>query len=272
MSSFRLSRVIAAIVLAGSFLVSSPGRNPASGMDGVLERSDSTAIAVDKPVRTALSGPIMLEGGPDPDPVPYPEAVEVKYEDRQEEIQAMLSSYTDGASEIRATTDYTVTLGAWRNLRPTESVLWDISMLSPDYDVDCASRDQKSKGWIVGDSGTILSYCNGIWDHAISTESIPTRLWGVQAISPTLGVAVGEQGAVLMYLWDRIADDWVWTKSPIPVGDQTLYNVGLVPDGTGKYTGWAVGAANQSGRGSLVKGTVTPIIINGQANPFLYLG
>ena len=166
---------------------------------------------------------------------------------------------------ISARTDVTVTLGAWRNLRPTESYLRGVSLLPPSYPVNCVDDDQKSKGWIVGDGGVILSYCNGVWDHAIIVESLPTTLFAVQAISPTLAVAVGEQGAVLMYLWDRIASNWVWTKSPIPVSDRILYGVSMAPDGNGGYTGWAVGETDLvTGRGTLVKGTITPIVIDGQ--------
>jgi photosystem II stability/assembly factor-like uncharacterized protein len=159
---------------------------------------------------------------------------------------------------LAPTTSYTVTLGAWRNLRPTESPLRSVSMLPASYSVNCTDPDQKSKGWAVGDGGVILNYCSGVWDHAISVESLPTNLWGVQAISPTLAVAVGGQGTVLMYLWDRVANDWVWTKSPIPVGNETLYSVSMVPDGMGNYTGWAVGS-----NGTLVRGTISPAVING---------
>ncbi len=61
-------------------------------------------------------------------------------------------------------------------------------MLPNPDEVDCASPDQKSKGWIVGDAGLILGYCNGVWDHALTTESIPTTLYGVSAITPTSGI------------------------------------------------------------------------------------
>lgn len=165
---------------------------------------------------------------------------------------------------IMARTDVTVTLGAWRNLRVTESYLRGVSLLPPSYPVNCVDDDQKSKGWIVGDGGVILSYCNGVWDHAIIVESLPTTLFSVQALTPQLAVAVGEEGAVLMYLWDNIAQNWVWTKSPIPVGDRILYGVSMAPDGTGGYVGWAVGEKDlASGRGTLIKGTITPAVVSG---------
>lgn len=158
--------------------------------------------------------------------------------------------------------NYTVTLGALRNLRPTESTLNGVSLLSPAYAsaVNCSDPDQRSKGWAVGNSGVILSYCNGYWDHAIIVESIPTNLMGVQAISPTLSVAVGADGTVLMYMYDRVAANWVWAKSPIPIGNQLLYRVSMVPDGSNGFTGWAVGTSSVAtgGRGALVKGTIDP--------------
>lgn len=159
---------------------------------------------------------------------------------------------------VAAAPNYTVTLGAWRNLRPTESALNGVSLLPASYNPNCSSSDQKSKGWAVGDSGVILNYCNGVWDHAIIAESIPTNLYGVQAISPTLGVAVGDQGTVAMYLYESIATNWVWTKSPIPVGNQRLNSVSMTPDGSGNFVGWSVGATdpNVSGRGTLVQGTI----------------
>ena len=177
-----------------------------------------------------------------------------------------LPETTDGAApySMSSAAAVTVTLGQWRNLRPTESYLQDVSLLPGHYEVDCTSPDQKSKGWIVGNDGVILSYCNGVWDHAIVVESVPTSLYGVQAINPELGVAVGEQGAVLMYLWDRIAQDWVWTKSPIPVGNQLLYRVSMVSDGKDGYIGWAVGGWDSERRGALVKGVINSTTINGQ--------
>jgi hypothetical protein len=160
---------------------------------------------------------------------------------------------------IKNSPAYTVTLGAWRNIRPTESTLNGVSMLPSTYPVDCVQKTQKSKGWIVGDSGTILTYCNGVWDQAITTESIPTHLLGVQAISPTLSVAVGQDGTVLMYMYDRTANDWVWKKSPIPIGNQWLYSVSMVPDGSDGYTGWSVGTADPAagGRGALIRGYIS---------------
>jgi photosystem II stability/assembly factor-like uncharacterized protein len=111
----------------------------------------------------------------------------------------------------------------------------------------------------VGDNGVILGYCQGVWDHAIITESLPTTLWDVHALQYDLAVAVGNQGAILMFLYDSVAASWVWTKSPIPVGNQALYSVSMVPDGQGGFSGWAVGTSDASGRGTLVKGTITPI-------------
>ncbi len=88
-------------------------------------------------------------------------------------------------------------------------------------------------------------------------ESIPTRMWGVQAILPTLSVAVGEQGSIWMYLRDTIADDWIWTKYPIPVSNQTLFRVSMVEVSPQVYTGWAVGTADAQGHPALVKGNIT---------------
>jgi hypothetical protein len=160
---------------------------------------------------------------------------------------------------------YTVTLGLWRNLRPTESYLHGVSMLDPEqYPVDCVSDGRESKGWIVGDAGVILGYCNGVWDHAIMVESIPTNLYGVQAISQTLSVAVGQGGAILLYLYDPIALDWVWTKSYIPVGNQALYYVSMVPDVNDTFTGWVVGTADSNGLGTLVRGRIEKgALVNG---------
>lgn len=171
---------------------------------------------------------------------------------------------------IKAGPAYTVTLGAWRNLRPTESTLNAVSMLTTTFQVNCVDKTQKSKGWIVGDSGTILGYCNGVWDQAITTESIPTHLFSVQAISPTLGVAVGEDGTVLLYMYDSTSDNWVWKKSPIPIGNQWLYSVSMVPDGTGGNTGWAVGTADPAagGRGALIQGSISaPVTYPGIITP-----
>lgn len=144
----------------------------------------------------------------------------------------------------------------WRNLRPTESFLRSVSMLPEGFAVNCQASGQKSKGWIVGESGVILSYCNGVWDHAITVESVPTTLFGVQAISPTLATAVGVQGTILHYMWDNFANDYVWTKYPIPVGNETLYSVAVVESSPGNYTGWAVGTADGTGKGVLVRGTL----------------
>ncbi len=187
---------------------------------------------------------------PDPDPDEYPMGTQGEY-------------FPNEA--------YTVTLGAWRNIRPTESLLRRISMLPPEIDINCQDHDQKSKGWIVGDSGVILGYCNGVWDHSISVESIPTNLYDVQAIAHDLAVAVGDQGAILHYLYDQTADDWVWTKSPLPVTNQLLYAVSMAyNESNEKYTGWAVGWKNSNGRGTIVRGEISPTIRNGH-DTFTYI-
>jgi len=69
-----------------------------------------------------------------------------------------------------------------------------------------------------------------------------------------------------MYLWDSTAQDWVWTKSPIPVGNNRLYAVSIVEDGEGGYTAWAVGEKDDNGFGTLVKGTITPTAVDGKAS------
>lgn len=159
--------------------------------------------------------------------------------------------------------NYTVTLGAWRNMRPTESKLQRISMLPADIEVNCYSDDQLSKGWIVGDAGTILGYCNGVWEQYIGVESIATTLYDVQAINNDLAVAVGEDGAILLYIYDEITDDWAWIKAPIMV-EQGLVSVHFVYDNTtGKYHGFVVGQANSNGKGVIMKGELTPTTKNG---------
>ncbi len=255
----RIFRISLAITLAASFVLSTASAAPLNSPVGapIVEKS-TPELQFDADGPTDPVNPFAID--------PYPDYIEVNQEDRREEAQAMMESYPDDQTGIQATSDYTVTLGAWRNLRPTESYLWDVSMLPPEYPVDCS---QNSRGWIVGDAGTILGYCNGIWDHHISVQSRFTRLWGVQAISPTLSVAVGEEGAILIYLWDHIAQDWEWTKSPISVGNQTLYHVSMVPDGIGNYVGWAIGAADSLNRGTLIRGTIVPIIRDGH-NTFDY--
>ena len=185
-------------------------------------------------VEARSQAPARIEGPMEPDTPPI-----VSQTGLYGDVGRMAESATDGK------------LFAWR--LPAARLLHGDLRRSPD---------QKSKGWVVGDSGVILTYCNGVWDHAIIVESIPTSLYGVQAISPTLGVAVGQQGAVLMYLWDSDCQDWVWTKSPLPVGNQSLNKVSMVPSGAG-YIGWAVGQKDAAGHGTLVYGTITPITING---------
>ena len=73
-----------------------------------------------------------------------------------------------GPDPFPANTTTEITPGAWRNLRPTESYLRDVSMLPPEEadEVDC---QYQSKGWTVGDNGVILGYCQGVWDHAIKS-------------------------------------------------------------------------------------------------------
>src|SRR3989304_1583301 len=150
-----------------------------------------------------------------------------------------------------------ITPGAIRNLRPTESYLHAASLLPSTYNVDCVTQGQLSKGWIVGNAGAILGYCNGLWDHFVIPQSDATDLYAVQAISPTLGVATGDQGIILMYIWSYTAQAYIWKASSV-AGAPRLYGVSAVPDGTGGYTAWAVGVADASGRGTLIKGTITP--------------
>jgi len=153
-----------------------------------------------------------------------------------------------------------VTLGAWRNMRPTESYLRDVSMLPKDVadNVNCTDPDQQSKGWIVGDAGVILAYCHGIWDHAIITQSIFTDLYGVAAITPTLAFAVGAYGTIEQYGWDVIEKKYTWVKLSNPVSAYTLNRISVVPNGSG-YFAWVVG--DQDGptkRSTLVRGTIVP--------------
>lgn len=163
------------------------------------------------------------------------------------------------SGSVSAKPNVTVTLGAWRNIRPTESYLNGVSLLPSSYSVDCRTSGQTSEGWSVGSGGAILSYCNGVWDHAIVVESIPTDLYTVQAISPTLAVAVGDQGAVLLYLYDNTALNYVWTKAPIAVSNRILYSVSMVPRPDGSYYGWAVGYSDPlvGNKGTLVQGTIS---------------
>ena len=151
-----------------------------------------------------------------------------------------------------------ITPGMIRNLRPTESYLHSVSLLPSTYDIDCISEGQASRGWIVGNAGVILGYCNGLWDHFVIPQSDATDLFSVQAILPTLAVATGKNGIVLMYVWSYTSQAYIWRASSVS-GDPWLYGVSVVPDGTsGDYTGWAVGLADASGRGSLIKGTIRP--------------
>jgi photosystem II stability/assembly factor-like uncharacterized protein len=227
MKHLRLLRVIALLVVLAVILTPITPGAAVSTVTGATSQSSHVATANSLTANMSLMPPI------EPD-------------------------QTDGPIQSRPS--YTVTLRSWRNLRPTESKLNSVSMLTitDTKKVNCRDQDRQSKGWIVGDAGTILGYCNGVWDQAITTESFPTSLLGVQAISPTLGVAVGQDGAVLLYMYDKTANNWVWKKSPIPIGNQWLYNVSMVPNGNGGYDGWAVGTAdpNAGGRGAIISGTI----------------
>lgn len=151
-----------------------------------------------------------------------------------------------------------VELAPWRNLRPTESYLREVSMLKNPDDVDCTSPGKKSKGWIVGDAGLILGYCNGVWDHALTTESIPTTLYGISAITPTLAFAVGEGGTILKYGWDDVTKNYVWVKLPIVVSNQILYGLIILEEDHGNYSAWAVGEKDAIlNRGTLIHGSIT---------------
>jgi photosystem II stability/assembly factor-like uncharacterized protein len=165
--------------------------------------------------------------------------------------------------DMEATAD-TVTLSAWRNLRPTESYLRDVSMLPNPDEINCSSIDQKSKGWIVGESGLILSYCNGIWDHALTTESIPTTLYGVAAVTPTLGFAVGVNGTILKYGWDDVAQNYLWIKLPITISNKILYRITVIPTGNGNYTAWVMGEKDSTNKGTIIRGSITK---SGQNDP-----
>jgi photosystem II stability/assembly factor-like uncharacterized protein len=159
----------------------------------------------------------------------------------------------------------TIDTGAWRNMRPTESFLNGVSMLNPDaHPVDCSSnrKDQRSKGWIVGNSGVILQYCNDIWDHSITTESIPTNLNGVFAVTQTLAFAVGNDGTILKYGWDFVTKDYTWVKLPIQVSNQMLFRITVSPNGTyngyTRYTAWAVGWNDPVyNKGTIITGDIT---------------
>ena len=112
-----------------------------------------------------------------------------------------------------AAADQAFVPGAWRNLRPTESHLEGISMLGAEHAVDCTSAGQQSDGWIVGTGGAILGHCNGVWSHFIA----PTHndLFGVQAISSTLALAVGREGTFLAYQWKETEQRREWIKYSI---------------------------------------------------------
>jgi photosystem II stability/assembly factor-like uncharacterized protein len=164
------------------------------------------------------------------------------------------------------TTRGTVVPGVWRNMRPTESFLNDVSMLpatNPPTQFSCAA-DQRSEGWIVGNNGVILGYCNGIWDHFITTESLVTHLWGVTAVTPTLAFAVGIEGTILMYNYDLVAaKDYTWVKQPITASQRTLYRIAVAQNGVDsnnnpRYTAWITGDYNPVyQRATLIKGTIT---------------
>ena len=167
--------------------------------------------------------------------------------------------------ELNDTKDV-VELAAWRNLRPTESYLRDVSMLPNPDEINCTSKDQKSKGWIVGDDGLLLSYCNGIWDHVFKPESVPTTLHGVKAISPTLAIAVGAGGTILKYVWDAVANNYLWVKLPIVVSNQDLYGLTIIEDNMGNYSAWVTGEKDLTqNKGTLIKGTITK---TGSVDPY----
>ncbi len=157
--------------------------------------------------------------------------------------------------------DGTVTLGAWRNTRPTESFLRGISMLPADASVDCIHDDQQSKGWIVGDN-VILGYCNGIWDQYIFPQSIGINIYGVAAVTPTLALAVGSDGTILMYNWNSITStNYSWVKHPINGINRYLYRIVVVNNGVlynqPRYTAWVVGEKDTtSNKPIIVKGDI----------------
>lgn len=149
--------------------------------------------------------------------------------------------------EIAASTAQTYTFGHWRNLNPTTAKLHTVSMLSPGLmaaGADCPRDSQAgpcSEGWIMGSEGLILGYANGAWEQ-ISTPT-SNDLWGVQAISATLGLGVGKLGTVLTYDWDTVADDYVWARYPIPAFSGWLRAISAITATTGVHdlAGWAVG-------------------------------
>ncbi len=176
---------------------------------------------------------------------------------------------TQPSGSISAKPNVTVTLGLWRNMRPTESYLNGVSLLPPGYSIDCQSADQKAEGWAVGSGGVVLRYCNGVWDHDIVPTYGFEDLYSVQGISPTLAVAVGDQGAIQMYEFNDTRGAWVWVKHPIPGISKRLNSVSLVKSGN-SYSGWSVGSADSTlgNRGTLVQVTINPP--SGSPNPISY--
>jgi hypothetical protein len=170
---------------------------------------------------------------------------------------------------ISAKPNVTVTLGLWRNMRPTESTLNGVSLLPASYSIDCQSANQRSEGWAVGDSGVILRYCNGVWDHDIIPTYAMENLYSVQGISPTLAVAVGDQGTIEMYEYNETRGAWIWVKHPIPGISKRLNGVSFVKSGS-SYYGWSVGFADSSlgNRGTLIQATINPPL--GSPNPISY--
>jgi len=172
-----------------------------------------------------------------------------------EVLVADSASLSDGGLPVVARLDAVAApaqdMAVWRNLRPTESLLRGVSLLPASYPVNCIDAGQKSEGWIVGNGGVMLGYCNGVWDHFVTP--VFDDLWGVQAISPTLAVAVGSAGTILHYQYNPTAHGWVWAKYPIPPTGSLLRSVSMVAQPDGSYTGWAVGHD-----GALVQGNFIP--------------
>jgi len=149
--------------------------------------------------------------------------------------------------EIAASTTQTYTFGYWRNLSPTTAKLHTISMLPPGLIRKGATCPRPSEagscleGWIMGSDGLILGYANGAWEQ-ISTPT-SNDMWGVQAISATLGLAVGRWGTVLTYDWDTVVGDYVWARYPIPAFSEWMRAISAITTTTGArdLVGWAVG-------------------------------
>lgn len=263
--------ILVLLLFTGTAIFSPGGSIPASGRSLEVDQVARDPVLVNRSltnVNSALQQPL-LEGD-EPEPERYGEYFEATREDKQAEADALLSENSDYPSTEPTSASYDVEPLDWRNLRPTESYLRSVSMLPSSFSIDCSTEGQKSKGWIVGDGNAILGYCNGLWDHVIAPSTGPATLWDVQALLPYLGVAVGDAGAVLMYLWDTSQQDYGWIKMPIPVSSQSLIGLSMIPDGSGGFTGWAVGNKRADGLGTLVRGTLLPIVVDGR-NTFSYV-